>query len=120
MNVVQALYSFWAGFGLDAYDEKSVPDEAQMPYITYETITDDFGSPVASTANIFYRSTSWVDVSAKAMQIESAIGNGGKIVPFDGGAFWIVKGHPFSQRLKDSNDDSVRDIVINVGIEFIR
>lgn len=120
MNAIQALYNFWSGFGLDAYDEKSVPDEAQMPYITYETIIDDFDSPIASTANIFYRSSSWESASLKSMEIENAIGKGGKIIRFDGGAFWIVKGHPFSQRLKDANDDMVRDVVINVMIEFIK
>lgn len=120
MNAVQALYNFWSGFGIEAYDEKSVPDEAQMPYITYETITDDINYSIASTANIFYRSSSWMDASNKAREIEEAIGHGGKIVPFDGGAFWIIKGHPFSQRLKDPNDDMVRDVIINVGIEFIK
>lgn len=120
MNAVQALNNFWSGFGIPAYDETSVPDDAHMPYLTYETITDDFGNSVASTVSLFYRSSSWFLPSAKATEIENTISKGGKIVRFDDGAFWIVKGSPFSQRMKDGNDDSVRVIIINVMIEFIK
>ena len=40
MNKEQAIHFFWSQFGLPAYDENSVPDDAQMPYITYNVVID--------------------------------------------------------------------------------
>ena len=34
-NTAKALYQFFSGFGLPAYVEYNVPDEAALPYITY-------------------------------------------------------------------------------------
>lgn len=118
MNKLQALHTFWSGFGLPAYDETSVPDNVNMPYITYEVQSDDFGNVVALTASLWYRSTSWVDITEKEMQIADFIGRGGRMVRYDNGAFWIDKASPWAQRLSD-NDDTVRRIVLNVQIEFI-
>jgi hypothetical protein len=38
MNKSQALQSFWESFGIPAYNEYTVPDNAEMPYITYSVI----------------------------------------------------------------------------------
>ena len=37
MNKIQALDSFWNSFGLRAYDSMSVPDDAELPRITYSS-----------------------------------------------------------------------------------
>lgn len=37
----EALYNFWSGFGLPAYLQDSVPDDATLPYITYEVVQGD-------------------------------------------------------------------------------
>ena len=119
MNKIQALHSFWSGFGLKAYDETSVPDDAQLPYITYEVSSDEFGSALAQTASLWYRDSGWADITAKEMQISDEIGRGGKMVAFDGGAFWINKASPFSSRMEEPSDDMIRRIVINVTVEFL-
>lgn len=119
MNKIQALHSFWSGFGLMAYDATSVPDEVQLPYITYEVSSGDFGMQLAQTANLWYRSASWAEITQKEMQIADFIGRGGVLVSYDDGAFWIRKGTPWSQRLSDETDDTVRRIVLNVETEFI-
>lgn len=118
MDRGQAYHAFWSGF-LTAYDETSVPADAQMPYITYESVEDDFGRSIAATASVWYRSTSWVDAVAKVKEIEAEITRGGKMVRYDGGAFWIRKADPWSRRLADENDDSVRRIFMNIEVEFI-
>lgn len=118
MTREQALYNFWAGFGIPAYDEGSVPDETELPYITYNVSLDNFEYPVSSTASIWDESTSWVSISQKCSQIESEISRGGKMISFDNGAFWIKKGHPFAQRVNDPNE-KIRRILINVEIEYI-
>lgn len=119
MTKLQALHSFWSSFGLKAYDETSVPDNATMPYITYEVSSDDFGSELAQTGSIWYRSTSWTDITNKEAEIAEAITRGGKLITYDGGAFWIKKGTPWAQRMSDPNDDAVRRMLLNVTIEFL-
>ena len=122
MTIAQALYNFWSSFGVAAYDETSVPDadDLTFPYLTYETVDDEFGNAVALTTNLFYRSSSWKDITDKTAAIETEISRGGKLVKYDGGAFWIVKGTPFAQRMKDTRDEMVRVVIINVMIEFIK
>lgn len=119
MNKIEALNTFWNGFGLVAYDATSVPDDAVLPYITYESADSDFGNSVALTASLWYRDTSWRNITLKSMAIENHIGRGGIIVNYSGGAMWIRKGVPWSNRLSAENDDSVRRIVLNVEVEFI-
>ena len=119
MTSTQALYQFWSSFGLSAYDETSVDDKAELPYLTYESPRDDFGYPVASSASLWYRSTSWVDITAKEVEIAERIGRGGIIVSYDGGALWIKKGNPWAQRMSEASDDMIRRIVLNVELEFI-
>lgn len=119
MDKMQALHSFWSGFGLTAYDATSVPDNAQMPYITYEALSDDFGNATTQTASLWYHSTSWTGVTAKEQQIAGTLKNGGKMVSFTDGAIWIQKGTPWAQRLSDPSDRDVRRVVLNVVIEFL-
>lgn len=118
MNKMQVIHAFWSSFGLKAYDETSVPDEAVLPYITYDVSSNDLNNAVIQTASIWYRDTSWEAVTQKEMQIADAIGKGGVILPYDGGAAWIVKASPWAQRVADA-DDSIRRIVLNIGIEFL-
>lgn len=119
MDKMQALNSFWNGFGIKAYDENTVTDEAQLPYITYGASNDNFDEPVMQTANIWDYSKSWALVTAKEKQISDFISRGGKMIPYDGGAIWIRKGNPWAQRLSDGSNDMIRRIVLNVVIEFL-
>lgn len=119
VNKIQALYNFWAGFNLPAYDETSVPDFAQLPYITYENADDDFGNEVAISASLWYRDTSWQAISDKALEIADYITRGGKLIVYDNGAFWIRKGSPWAQRMPEESNDSVRRIILNLVIEFL-
>ena len=118
MNKHEAYHSFMSSFGLSAYDETSVPDSAQLPYITYEMPDDFFGQDCAVTASVWTRSSSWLTISTVSDQIAMAIGRGGKMVPYTGGAFWIRRGVPWAQRMGDVEDDKVRRIVLNMIVEF--
>ena len=118
MNKIQALNNFWNSFTLPAYDESSVPDTAKLPYITYTVGEDDFGYPVSLTASIWYRSKRWDEITLKLEEISERIGRGGTMISYDGGAFWLTKGTPFAQRVRDE-DDSIRRIFMNIEVEFI-
>lgn len=119
MNKYQALYNFWSSFNLPVYDETSVPDDAKLPYITYETGIDSWGSEIAMSASLWYRSSSWTDISLKAEEIASFITRGGKMVKYDGGCFWIKKGTPWAQRLGDESDEMIRRVILSIQIEFL-
>lgn len=121
MDKAQAIHQFWSSFGLTAIDESSAYDESmELPsnYITYEVQTANFGDSVALTASLWYRSTSWKDISQKADQIAEYIGWGGKLIPIDNGYIWIKLGTPFAQRMA-VDQDSIRRIYMNITVDFL-
>lgn len=121
MDKFQTLQTFWSGFGLDAYDENTVPtgDHApDFPYITYDASISNFGSAVALSGSLWYYGTSWSQAITKMTEIQSIVGRGGKMLSCDDGALWIKQGSPFAQRAADPND-MVRRININIEAEFI-
>ena len=122
MDKWQALDKFWNSFGLTAYDENSVPTGKTgipLPYITYQANTDTFDNSVALSASLWYRSLSWEQISQKSDEISKKIGIGGTNVPYDGGVIWVKRANPFSQRMSDPTDDTIRRIFINIEAEFI-
>ena len=114
----QTLNTFWNGFGLSAYDENTVQVGTELPYITYTVSIDSLGYPVALSASLWYRSTSWTDITKKAAEIERYIGRRGVTLPYEDGILWIKRGNPFSQRMSD-DDDSIRRIYINIEAEYL-
>lgn len=122
MDKWQALDKFWNSFGLTAYDENSVPTgktAIPLPYITYQANTDTFDNSVALSASLWYRSSSWGQISQKSDEISNKIGMGGTPVPYDGGVIWVKRANPFSQRMSDPTDDTIRRVFINIEAEFI-
>ena len=119
MTKDEAIYSFYSGFSLPAYDENTVPEGSALPYITYSVSTDSIGNMVILSASLWYRSTSWGAIQDKADEIAAAIGYGGKIIKIDNGYLWLVKGSPFAQRMSEPSDKMVRRIVLNISAEFL-
>jgi len=118
MDKAQAIHNFWTSFGWTAYDEGTVPDDAEYPRITYNVATDDLGNPLAMYGSLWDRGTSWARVSQKADEISEALTKmHPPAVAFDGGRVFITKGTPFAQRMVDE-DDMVRRIYINITVEF--
>lgn len=116
MNREQALHQFWNSFGIPAYDESTVPDNAVMPYITYQVSTGLINQPVLTTASLWYRSRSWEDITLKAH--ETTDGLNGHTIKYDNGAILLTTGTPKYQRIQDE-DDMVRRIAMNIDLEFL-
>ncbi len=112
-----AIQTLWSSFGLTAYDENTVPDNAVLPYITYAASVAGFDETVFLTASVWYRSNSWAEVSRKTEEISDLIG-GGFGVGYDGGRLWVTKASPFAQRMSDESDPQIRRVVIQVTGEF--
>ena len=117
MDKWQALQSFFSSFGLTAYDESSVPESAQLPYITYQAAVDSLDSPVVLTGDLYYKSTSWTEISQKADEINDALKNG-VIMPLDIGFLWLVRGSPFAQRINEDSDTLKHIYIVLMG-EFL-
>ena len=106
-NTAKAFYAFWNGFGIPAYIENCVPDDAQMPYITYSVYEPTWGETASIYARVWYRSTSLTGISAKVDEIAQAVG-GGTQRPLDGGGFLaIFKDSPFAQYIGDESSDGM-------------
>lgn len=118
MDKIQAYHNFWQSFQIPAYDETTVPDGAVLPYITYNVLSGGFEDSLYPTASLWYRGTSWEEITLKSDTIFAVIGTGGVLVPFDGGAVWIKRGQPFAQRMSDP-DSLIRRIMLNLEIEYI-
>lgn len=120
-NYAEALQEFWEGFGWDAYDENTVPSEEQHPpdkRITYECSMTEFDQgPITLTADLWDRSYSWEAVTKKAKEIYDYIGLGGRIIKYNGGAIWIKRGSPFSQRMPDEVAE-IRRVYLILAAEF--
>ena len=117
----QAIHAFWSSFGLNAYEENTVPtgdDRPAYPYITYDVaVTDFWGGPAALSGSLWYYGPSNAPAAAKLKEIEAAVGRGGKQISIDNGTVWIKKGDPFARPMSDP-DDMIRRILINIIAEF--
>lgn len=119
MDKQQAIYSFWHnGTGLDCYDDSAIPDDARLPYVTYETMIDSLDSDVAPTGTIWMKTESWAPLDSILSQLESYIGHG-KLIPMDSGVMLVNRGNPFAQRTNDEGDRSVKGYIINLSVEYL-
>lgn len=124
MTIEQSFNEFWNSFGVVAFHEASVPDEAQFermgiapyPRITYSLETNDFGVPTSLTASVWDRSTSWKSTAELRDQIINRLKDGG--VKINDGKIWIKTGAPTSSPMSDP-DDTLKRIVINIETEYL-
>lgn len=120
MTKGQAIQEFWESFGLTAYDETTVPDDAPFPYITYQVHTGSIGDVCIVNTSLWYRSYSWKEISEKTEEISEAIAKmNPPSIKIDGGRLYITKGAPFAQRMGDASDDSIRRMLLSINYEFL-
>jgi hypothetical protein len=119
MDKWQAQHSFWSSFGIPAYEEHSVPEDATFPRITYEAATSTFENLVSITASIWTRTTSWTQADTLADSVERYIKQMG-CPEINGGRYRVFIGQTtFAQRMDDPNDDQIKRILLNVQFEFM-
>jgi len=114
-NTAKALYQFFSSFGLPAYVEYSPPEDAQLPYITYQVVEPDWHDGGSFYARVWYRSSSYTAINAKVDQIKAAIGEGISI-PTEGGAVYLSKAAPFIQNMPMEGDDTLKVVYLNFNI----
>lgn len=117
MDKLQALYQFWSSFGIPAYEETSVPDEAKLPYITYEVSVSSFDEPIPLSASVW--TTNLADLSRKTDEISEHISKmNPPTIPIDGGRLRIVKRQPFGQEMSDDTNRKKKRMVLGITVEY--
>ena len=124
MKKSTALDSFWNSFEWVAVNEQSLYDEDTLRdlgdpshYISYEQAVGDLDRKLALSGDLWHNSTSWDTVEAKAEEIYDAIGLGGILIAYDGGALWITRGDtPYAPMAAAEN---VRRIHFNIYAEYL-
>lgn len=110
----KALHRFLSGFGIDAYNADNVPEDAELPYLTYPLTEPEWNQKASFYINVYYRDKeSNYDVLAKADEIVRAIGNGARL-PCDGGYVILWPETPLIQAMPPNGD--VRGAYINLSI----
>lgn len=116
MTQAAAIYRFLNSFGIPVYPTTSVPDNAEMPYMTYDLALGSWGDGELDLAvNVWYRTESEAAPNAKVTEISKAL-FGGRQLACDGGSVWIKKGEPWCQAVEDE-DNSVKRRMVNLVVE---
>lgn len=116
-DAAKALYKFFAGFGLQAYEENSVPDDVALPYITYQVSIPDWRDSASISASVWYMGTGYAEVNAKVDEIQKKIGEG-YMAPAGNGCIYISKEIPFAQAIP-TGDDNVKVVTLNLGLQAV-
>ena len=112
-----ALQAWLEGFGMPAYAVQAVPDNAELPYLTYTPVAGAWGDGEQGvTVETWRRTGSEARTNADAEAIGRALGLGGVMLPCDGGGLWVKRGSPFWQAA-DSGEPGVKRRYINLSIE---
>lgn len=107
-----ALKTFFSGFGLPAYAVNSVPEDVQLPYITYSLSVPEWNQKASMYAQVWDRSRSNTRIITTADQITAAIGEG-TTIPLEGGYLAIWPETPLIQIMVDGD---FRSAYINLSI----
>lgn len=119
MDKGQKLNAFWNSFGWKAYDEQTVPDDAELPYITYSFASDSLDTVVTMAASLWDRSGSWERVTKMSDHISEVLGTlHPPTFTVDGGRIYITRGTPFAQRMSDATDAMIRRVYLNIEVEY--
>ena len=113
-DLMKALYSFWSSFGLPAYVESAVPENAELPYITYEVMTTNAEMSQCS-AQVWYWDTSYFNISSKVDQIAKQLETGAVLKQDGLPVAYLAKGTPFCQ-YRSFDDIETKNAVLSVMI----
>lgn len=105
-STATALKTFFSSFGLPAYTLESVPDEVELPYITYPLNEPEWDQKATMYCQVLYRKNNLEALLTKADQIVAAIGTR-LVIPLDEGYLVIWPETPLMQTLTDEYTQSV-------------
>lgn len=108
---------YWSSFGLPAYEELTVPDDAQIPYIAYQAVNGQLDGVITVSASIYYKGMSWSKIIEEVNHIEKFAD---RQIMFDGGIMKVRKPlRDFAQPISETSDSKIRRMLLTVEIEFL-
>ena len=120
-DIMAALYAFWSQFGIPAYTEDMVPDNATVPYIRY-TVSKAPAMDVSYLTAYNYHSRRLmgnVERAEMSDRIAKAIPQGGVRIPLDNGGFLMLyRNTDFQTLYQDPEDLDVIGIRTSVEVHF--
>lgn len=112
LQAAAALKTFFSGFGLPAYQEGTVPDDVELPYISYSLVSPEWNQKASMYVRVWDRTTSNTWLIQKTDQITAAIGER-KIIPLTAGYLVIW---PETPKVQIQVDGDYRFAYINLSI----
>ena len=113
----QAQQAFWSSFGFKAYNELTVPEDAQLPYITYQLVDGSLDGNLTASGSLYMRGTTWTKICQTVSDMEKVVD---RQIPIVGGVMKVRKPIAnFAQPLNDPSDTMIRRMVLMVEIEFL-
>lgn len=120
-DIMAALYAFWSQFGVPAYGEDMVPDNAELPYIRY-TVTKGPAMDVSILTAFNYHSKKLMGNAERADvagHIAEAIPQKGVKIPLESGGFLILyRNSDFQTLYQDPEDFDVIGVRTSVEVHF--
>lgn len=105
LETAKTLKTFFSSFDLPAYTLESVPEDVQLPYITYPLTEPEWSEQASFYAQVWYPKKRLADLLAKADEITAAIGTM-KEFEQDGGYIVLYPSTPLIQILSDDYSQS--------------
>lgn len=104
INTATALYNFWSSFGIPAYSEGNIPDDAVLPYITYNICEPHWSDQASTFAKVWYQGTSYTAIATKVKEIKQRIGDCISL-PVDDGSIYLYPEENFAQIQMDKDGE---------------
>lgn len=118
-STAKALYKFFSGFGIPAYDENAVPDSAELPYITYQLVEPRWDDTASITAMVYYKDTSYVAINAMIDKIKAAFPKDGCLrIPAGNGSIHLFIDSNFAQE-QPNDSDTIKAIQLLFGLHAL-
>ncbi len=122
MTKWEALYVFFKGFGVRAFEENSVPtgrDKPEYPYIVYEIQQGGYedDTDVFLSFSLIDKNDSFTGLYELSNTIAEAIGES-KTYKLDKGFMRIQRATPWAQNQRDANDNTVRRLYHIIEVTY--
>lgn len=120
-DVNTALYEFWKGFGLPAYRAGRVPDNAELPYITFEVSVGDALTETPLVAHSWHNAPGATAAAADMLdEVARRIPESGLSIPIKDRGFLVLYRNRgvWQQYVQDDTDKNVVGGQIRYSIHF--
>ena len=121
IDIMEALLAFWNQFGVPAYAEDMVPDDAKLPYIRYSVVRPSAMDVCILTAYNYHEKRLMGNVERVEMagKIADAIPEKGvKIHMYDGGFITLYRISDFQALYRAPEDFNVIGVRTSVEVRF--